>query len=459
MTRAWSIGAAAALVVVVAAFALSRGDAGATVRVDLPSANGLRDGSPVRMGGARVGEIEDLRLGRDDTPQAVIRLDRGETLQQGVRAEVVTSNLLGSKYLQLYQGTPGARLPDDATIPELRVSVPTDLDQVLNALTPDVRARAQILINEAGIWMTGRKADFSRAMELLPQDLDAGTVLLDRVQGQNDSLRRLVASSSALVTRLVPERREFSGFVTAAADATEATAAHREQLTSTLHEAPGALRSLTGALQELDRTAAPLGPAARNLSASSEPLRTTLDALPAFESSARPTLRTLQRVAPNLTLLGKRTTPVLRRAQPALSSLADTVGRAAPVTSALDVSIDDTLGFIEGWARAIQTRDSVSHLFRGRASIGPESMRSLLSRMPGAQKKRRKGKDRPAGSTGTPVPSLPPVKVPAGDKLPAPIRKAVDDLVGSLTSALGTTTGNTTDGGPTSELLDYLLGN
>jgi len=309
------------LAVILAAGALAAGlamrsDDGMKVRVDLPSANGLRSGSPVRMGGVKVGKIDALRITKNDTPQAVVRLDDRIDLASDARAEIVTSNLLGAKYLQLYPGRAGTPLAHGGRIPESRVLVPTDLDQVLNSVTPAVRARLRILINEAGTWMTGRSVDFNRALELLPQDLDAGSVLLDRMLDQNQSLRRLVASSSSLVSRLAPERAELAGFVEAAGRATSVTATRRQDLRRTLASAPDALRSLTSALTELQRTAIPLGPAARNLSAAAPPLRRTLDALPEFERNARPTLKTLREVAPRLTALGKRATPVLQRCRP-----------------------------------------------------------------------------------------------------------------------------------------------
>jgi len=211
-----AIVAAAILAVGVAALVLLSGGHTRTLRIELPTANGLRDGSIVRVGGVKAGTITDLRLGRGDTPEAVAEIDSDIRLGPNTTAQIVTSNLLGSKYLLLVPRGAGRPLPNGATIPSARVTVPTDLDQVLNVLTPDTRARMQILINEAGTWMVGRGTDLNAAMALLPQDLDAGAELVSHLRGQNESLRRLVASSSSLIGRLAPERREIANFAAAA---------------------------------------------------------------------------------------------------------------------------------------------------------------------------------------------------------------------------------------------------
>jgi len=109
------------------------------------------------------------------------------------------------------------------------------------------------------------------------------------------------------------------------------------------------------------------------------------------------------------------------------------------VTNALDVSIDDVLGLVEGWARSIPNRDSVSHLFRGRASVGAESMRSLLSRLPSASKKRDGAKAKTKLPTLAPKPAAP-VRVPGTGKLDntlEPVRKAIDDALGVVQGTVG----------------------
>ena len=80
-------------------------------------------------------------------------------------------------------------------LPASHVTVTTDLDQVLDVLTPNVRTRLAILINAAGRAFTGRRADFSETLKQLPADLQAGNQLLGGISADNHTLADLVQTT------------------------------------------------------------------------------------------------------------------------------------------------------------------------------------------------------------------------------------------------------------------------
>lgn len=460
----------AAVVIAAVVVVMGTGTDTSRVSVRLASANGLRDGTVVKMGGVQVGTIKKLRIDRHDSVVAELSLDRKKAgpVTQGEAARIVTSNLLGSKYIELTRGRRGG--PSMSFIPADRVTYPVDLDQVLNVLDADTRTRLQILINEAGISFTGRAADFNTILHELPHDFAAAQRLVDQVASDNRTLGQAVEHSSSFVSSLATERRQLGRVVDVAQSTMSTVAARRAALRATLAHAPATLASAQRFFADLRDAVTPLRPAARAISATTKPLSDTLDQLPSFRAAAKPTLDEATAAAPLLTQLGQQATPVVRRAVPVLHQAAQFANTAVPLTRTLGVSVDDALGVVEGWARAIQQGDALGHIFRGKAMVSAEALRTVLDQLTTVPAKRGAktgapngpsttasgGRPPAAGQPGSPsalglkVPSvkLPKIKLPE-IKLPGmpPIQLpslGSDASTGQRSGA--------------SQLLDYLLG-
>jgi phospholipid/cholesterol/gamma-HCH transport system substrate-binding protein len=379
---------------IAAVLMLGSGADGYRVSVQLQTANGLRDGSVVKIGGAQVGTIDELRVGANDTPVAELKLDKlkGVQISRDASAKVVASNLLGSKYIELEPGRAGG--PPASSIAANRVGYPVDLDQVLNVLDADTRTRLQILINEAGVAFTGRQRDFNVVLQQLPRDFSAATRLLAEVAADNHTLGEAVDRSSRFVTRLSAERRQLSRLVRVTATTLGPLAERRADLRAALERAPGTLSTARAFLEDLRAAATPLRPAARAIADSTPSLTATLAELPAFRRAAKPTLDEAVRTAPALTRLGAKVTPTVRRAKPTLQSLASFARASAPLARTLDASANDVLGLVEGWARSIQQGDSLGHIFRGKAIVSAEALRTVLDHdlRQAAAKARRRAK-------------------------------------------------------------------
>jgi ABC-type transporter Mla subunit MlaD len=319
---------------------------------------------------------------------------------------------------------------------------------VVDVLDGDTRARLQVLINEAGTGLTGRRSDWNETLRLLGPSLADADRLVAALVRDNSSLATTVAAGSRFIERLSAERRPLSRLVDVVGATMRTTAQRRDALRLTLQKAPSALLQADRFLDDLRRTTAPLGPAARALRATAPTLSSTLARLPGFQRAAKPTLAQASRTAPALQRLGRRATPVLRRAVPTLQTTADVLGTSQPVTKTLRVSIDDVLGMLEGWGRAIQTRDRLGHVFRGRAAIGAETFRVAISKLasamsPPPRKGSRPSKPPPAAPNAAPdqrlKPGLPDV-VESPPKVPA-----LNDLK-QLTRPVGRQIGRTLEG-------------
>lgn len=428
-------------------FAACGGGEDYRVTLDLENAGGLRQGSLVQVAGVPVGEVTDLKLRDDDRVQALLKLDSAEgPIGQDARAAIASRNLLGEKYVNLTAGDRRRPLESGATLAADRVQQSVDLDQVLDVLAPDARAKVSVLISEVGAGLTGQGANLNSFLRQFPASLDKATQLLDQVVGDNRSLGDVVERSDRFIATLARERRTLVGLVDTAGRASESVAAKRAELIQTLERAPGTLAALRGTLAEVRATAGPLGEGARAISAAAPALTDTLDAVEPFRRNATPALRELRAAAPALTRLGRQATPVVRRANPTLESLRGFSTSLAPVTRTLDVMIDDLMAALHGWSRAIQARDGISHMFRAKVMVNPESLNSVITRLTGPETRkktttsppRREPQKTPATKDVlpmlTPRPSAPkPPSVlepvaPLLDSIGKPAERAVDDL-------------------------------
>lgn len=465
-----------AVVALAATIVLSRGGDTYMVRVELANADGLRAGRPVMIGGAQVGTVDDVYLGHGDTPIAVLALDpRNGRIGSGASAQVMPTNLLGEVFLNLHPGDLSHPQPSGVTLPDSRTSEAVDLDQVLNVLDADTRVRLGILINEAGLALSGRKADFNQWLQLLPPSLQTGARLLEQLDSENATLGALVDHAQSFVSYINDERGSLNRAITSMAGTLATASARRAQLAETWDRAPQALVTLRSFLTSLDQTTAPLYSASRALTASSGPLATTLAELEPFREAAQPTLEQLNAIAPTVTQLADQATPVLSRAIPTLNSLASLANNVSPITQMLDHGtpnnplnghgvIDDLLDATDTWAQAIQGRDGASHFFRGYIVFGPEVIRQLLQRngLLGGTSPTTRTVARPPAEAEPPRPPVAAPSSPAPTPASAPpaAGKPPSSLAGLL-SAIGAAVpkpSSPTGQGPLSNLLHFLLG-
>jgi phospholipid/cholesterol/gamma-HCH transport system substrate-binding protein len=481
MTARQTAAALTGMLIVVAAILLVA-SVGSSYRltVQLANADGLESGSQVKIDGVAVGAVTAVRLGGGDTVQAQVSLDPGHAITSDATAQIVPNDLLGSMYLQITPGR-GPALASGATIPASRVSYPVQLDQVLNVLDANTRARLAILIDQAGTALTGRRYDFNRVLSLLPPAFGTGAQLIGQLDTDNRTLANLVAQSSQFLAALVPQDRTLGTLIATGTQTMRTTARHQLALRRVLNEAPATLDSAQEFLTQLGDAAGPLGPAARAITATAPRLADTLAQVSPFQKAAQPALTQATSVAPLLTRLGEQATPVISAANPAAQTLSTLAADAPPLTRAAGLSIDNILGLIEGWARSIQGRDNIGHVFHGRALFGPEFINSLLNSLKPARPTppRRQqpaptpqpaGRPQAADSATTPVSRRP--STPTTAPLPTLLSGAgVSKLTGSLGALLGgpnqgstspqpppTSSGSGSNQNGLGHLLGYLLG-
>lgn len=367
------VGTVTVLVVIVAVFLAYNANNGLpfvstydlTARV--PNANALVNGNEVRIGGARVGTVREVRPVQLDDGR--VAADLRISLDRSAAPVPVDSTLiirpkspLGLKYLQLVPGDSnrnfeaGATIPISASRPE-----PVDIDQFFGMFDERTRTSIQRNLTGFGNALAGRGPQINNALA---------------------SLRRLVESGQPVLRTIVAPETDFGGFWRAL-----------EDLSATVAPVAAQQASLFVAL---DRTFAAFARVSRpfiqeTISKSPPTLDTAIADLPAlrpflrsserFFVALKPGARALGETSPTIAAALQAGIPVLNASPVLYRELTPTADallafQSAPgVFTGLDLLIDTNeildpaIGFI---APAQTTCNYLSLAFRNLASAFSE---------------------------------------------------------------------------------------
>jgi virulence factor Mce-like protein len=173
------IGAATTLVVLVAVFLAYNANNGLpfvptyALNVDVPSAAQLVKGNEVRIGGARVGVVDQITPKRLANGQVIARLH--VKLETTVKPLPIDSTILirprsalGLKYVQITKGTSTKGYAEGAIVPlKAATPAPVEFDEFLGTFDDKTRAGAQKQLEGFGNALAGRGQDLNEAIQSL----------------------------------------------------------------------------------------------------------------------------------------------------------------------------------------------------------------------------------------------------------------------------------------------------
>lgn len=356
--------AALALVVVAVVIVLSSGSSGGyKVYAEFRDVDGLRQGSTVKIDGVAAGIVSKLVVTPRSTAMATLTLDPGSApIGQGASIQVRPTDLLGERYAQVTVGDLSKPLPSGSFIPMSRTSEPVDLDDVLDMMNADTRTRLRILINEAGIALAGRGANFNQLLAELPPNITQAGELLNQVASENTSLEDLITEGDEVTAAVNGKRDDMGHAIDVADEALDSVALKQAQLGQTIENAPGALAELHTTLNDVGTASQSITPAAASLQQAAAPLTETLRELPSFAASAQATLRTARQIAPQITKLGTQARSPLAALRPTAGNLRTITQAAAPILDEENArGMRDLLWFVENWALGLKGRDAIGH--------------------------------------------------------------------------------------------------
>lgn len=226
-------------------------------------------GDDVTMSGLRVGKVESLSPSANATAVTLLLHRNFAPLYADARAVVRQKNLLGETYVELNRGT-GSQpaIADGGRIAEDHTLTPVEIDQVLNALDPQVRDQLDMVINTLGQATAGRGPDMNAAAADLSSVATDLQTLAHTLASNSDHLDALIADLRKIMDTLAAWHADFRAMITDW-DHVMATLASREQ-------------NLQGTIVEQDRVMSILdqalaGGAAQQLHAAIAEGPTTID--------------------------------------------------------------------------------------------------------------------------------------------------------------------------------------
>ena len=170
------VGALTVLIVIVAVFLAYNANNGLpfvpTYRIsaNVPNANSLVQGNEVRVGGVRVGVVEEIvPIQHDDgtyTAKLNLKLDKSvDPLPEDSTLIIRSRSALGLKFLEITPGRSDRGVPEGGalTLAAARPE-PVELDQVFNMFQEDTRRAIQVNLREFGTAVAGRGPQINAAI-------------------------------------------------------------------------------------------------------------------------------------------------------------------------------------------------------------------------------------------------------------------------------------------------------
>ena len=242
-----------------------------TVTALMADSAGLFVGNDVGVLGVPVGTVTSIKP-EGTRVRVTMSVDRDQPLPADAGAVVVARSVATDRYVEL---TPvyrsGAKLADDAVIPEARTRTPVDFDEVLGALdefasgiagSKKTSGAIANILREGSKAVDGKGELFNRAITELGGAVDsisgqreniAGTVrsldtLVGTIAANEELVREFITQVSRASRLLAGERANFRSALRSLGDAVEMVAdfAHqnRQQMVTTLDRSSGLIDSL-----------------------------------------------------------------------------------------------------------------------------------------------------------------------------------------------------------------------
>lgn len=233
-----------------------------TLYVSTPEVGNLLSHDPVRVAGARVGQVLGRDIGEDGKPRIELQIEPGTKLPADTKVAVRGAGLLGARYVELIPGRSGDSLPEDATIRGDSGSYTYGLAETLDTFDQQTRGGLRNMLGGLGQGTLGNGEKLNDGIHAAgTRAKDFGT-FAETVLRREDAAGRLLPALDAALAPLDRSRTPLARMSGVAADAVDPFIDRRTQLRATLDEAPPTLAALTPGLSEGTRLVASLRGAA-----------------------------------------------------------------------------------------------------------------------------------------------------------------------------------------------------
>jgi virulence factor Mce-like protein len=246
------VGAVTVLVAIVAVFLAYNANQGLPfvptydLKAELPSGSNLVKGNEVRIGGFRVGLIDEIETKTVDTAErkndaiAVIsmRLEKVvDPLPVDTKLFVRQRSALGLKYVELTPGTSEEGLTAGDTFPLEQAREPVEFDDVFSTFDDPTRENSRIALEGFGDALAGRGASLNRAIEAFRPLFTHLTPVMRNLSDPQTELDEFFKQLGATAKQVAPVAEVQAQLFVNMADTFEAFSRHPDALRATIEKA------------------------------------------------------------------------------------------------------------------------------------------------------------------------------------------------------------------------------
>jgi phospholipid/cholesterol/gamma-HCH transport system substrate-binding protein len=350
------------------------------VGVLLGSATNIVKGGSVLINGFDAGSVSDLGV-KDGKAYVELELDSDRApLHSGATVSVAWKALLGERLVEVHDGpSSGPEIPSGGMLTGT-MAQPVELDQVLNALDPGVRAHLSSLVQQLNGTLQGNEGNVKATLQSAGPALSSLGSLLKGIGTDGPAIKDLVTTLNQLTGTLAARDGDLRGVVDDLSHLTSVVSAQRQQLSQSLQKLPGTLDQATSTLGDVPGVADKAVPLLRDLQPATEKLPSVARNLKPVLQDLRPLVADL---GPTLTaaqqLLG--TTPgLLDQAHAAVPGVTSAVSYLQPAFAFLRPYTPETASFFALWGSAFANYDANGHYAR---IFGPQVGGTSVNNNPG----------------------------------------------------------------------------
>lgn len=374
--------------------ALTRHDGEATsdLVAYFDDASPLEVGSQIRASGVRVGTVRSIRLHGAD---ARVELELDEAVlpvRKDAALTIKPVNLLGETYIDLDQGSPDQE-PLEGEVPVKQTSSAVTLQDVLDTFDDPGAAGLAGLVTTLGQGAKGNGDEVNAAIRALAPTMLEAERLAAILDEQNGVLADLVAQSAPVAEAVSgKDGAELDALLDSTVSTLTTLNNQSTALKATIANLPGALSEARRTLDELSAVSDDLTPTIRELRPVTGDLREIATELKDFSAAVDPAMEALQPVLAEARKLIGTVAPIVAALRDSGDDLVATAASAAEAGDVvLGTHLNDIMAFVRKWSLATNSRDALSHYFRGVLHVTPMAVDTLL------------GTDLTSGATGGPV--------------------------------------------------------